>query len=89
MTFFNIATVVCIGLLVGTEFAVSAFINPVLAKLDDRSQAEAIRMFARKLGKAMPFWYGLSLVLLLLEGVFRRHVSGVSMLLFPPASGQR
>lgn len=81
MTFLNIATVVCIGLLVGTEFAVSAFINPVLAKLDDRSQADAIRMFARYLGTAMPIWYGLSLALLVLEAVFRRHDSGVSMLI--------
>jgi uncharacterized membrane protein len=81
MTFLNIATVVCIGLLVGTEFAVSAFVDPVLAKLDDRAQAEAIRMFARNLGTAMPIWYGLSLALLVLEAVFHWHDSGVSMLI--------
>ncbi len=65
MTFFlNIATIVSLALLIGTEFAVSAFVNPVLWKLDEFAQATAIRMFARKLGKAMPFWYAGSLVLL-------------------------
>ncbi len=81
MSFLDVATVVCIGLLVGTEFAVSAFINPVLSKLEDRAQAGAIRMFARSLGTAMPIWYALSLLLLVLEAVYRRHDAGVSMLI--------
>ena len=30
----NVATILCIGLLIGAELAVSAFINPVVWKLD-------------------------------------------------------
>ena len=74
MTFFlGIATTLCIGLMIGTEFAVSAFINPVLEKLDDGTRLAVIRLFAAKLGFAMPFWYGLGLLLLLAEIVVFRH----------------
>ena len=48
--FLNIVTAVSIGMLVGTEFAVSAFINPILRKLDDQLQAQAIRLFAKNEG---------------------------------------
>ena len=30
MTFLDIATILCIGLMIGTEFAVSVFLNPVV-----------------------------------------------------------
>jgi len=39
MNLLNIATILCIGLLIGAEFAVSAFINPVVWKLDPAAQA--------------------------------------------------
>ena len=87
MLILNVATVVCIGLMIGTEFAVSAFINPVLWKLDDRAQMNAIRMFAAKLGSVMPFWYGLGLVLLLAETFAMRHENGPDVMLLSIASG--
>jgi hypothetical protein len=68
-----IATVVSLALLIGTEFAVSVFVNPILWKLDDVAQATAIRLFARKLGGVMPFWYVGSLVLLGCIWVLERH----------------
>jgi hypothetical protein len=74
-------TVVCIGLLVGAELAVSVFVNPVLEKLDDRAQARAIQIFAENLGTAMPFWYVTSLLLLLAETFVRRHAAGISLLI--------
>jgi uncharacterized membrane protein len=80
MVLLNTATIVCIGLMIGTEFAVSAFINPVLWKLEDHAQMEAIRLFAAKLGFAMPFWYGLGFLLLLTETFVSRHQSHVVML---------
>jgi uncharacterized membrane protein len=80
MLILNIFTTVCIGLMIGTEFAVSAFINPILWKLDDRAQMNAVRMFAAKLGSVMPFWYGLGLLLLLAETVAMRHEPGVVLL---------
>ena len=62
-SFLDIVTTLCIGLLIGTEFTVSAFINPILNQLDGRAQAGATRLFAKKLGTAMPFWYAASLLL--------------------------
>ncbi|PWT76148.1 MAG: DUF1772 domain-containing protein [Proteobacteria bacterium] len=80
MLILNVATIVCIGLMIGTEFAVSAFINPVLWKLDDHAQMNAIRMFAARLGFVMPFWYGLGLLLLLAEMFAMRHEPDVVLL---------
>jgi uncharacterized membrane protein len=80
MLILNVVTTVCIGLMIGAEFAVSAFINPVLWELDDQAQIHAIRIFAAKLGFVMPFWYGLGLVLLLAETVVMRHQPQVVML---------
>ncbi|MBT9333181.1 DUF1772 domain-containing protein [Paracidobacterium acidisoli] len=81
MHILNIATIVSIGLLTGTEFAVSAFINPVLWQMEDRSQARAVSLFAKKLGTAMPFWYVLSFLLLIAEAVLQRHASGLPLLI--------
>jgi uncharacterized membrane protein len=77
----NIVTILCIGLLIGTEFAVAVFINPILRKLDDRAQANAIRLFAKRLGTAMPFWYAASLLLLIGQAFLRRQESGDALLI--------
>ena len=69
MNFLNVATILCIGLLIGAEFSVSAFVNPVLNKLTSAARAEATRLFARRLGAVMPFWYIASLLLLLAETI--------------------
>ncbi|MGC2301312.1 MAG: DUF1772 domain-containing protein [Acidobacteriaceae bacterium] len=71
--FLNLATTLCVGLMIGVELAVSAFINPILEKLDDRTRLTAIRLFAARLGAAMPVWYALSFVLLLAEAILLRH----------------
>jgi hypothetical protein len=81
MLLLYILTVACIGLLVGTEFSVSVFVNPVLGKLDDEAQARTIRLFAVRLGTAMPFWYIASLVLLLIETFVQRHEAGIPLLI--------
>jgi uncharacterized membrane protein len=83
--FLDIVTTICIGLLIGTELAVSVFINPTLRKLDDHAQAQAIRLFARRLGGAMPFWYIASLLLLITEAIVRRHGSGELLRIFAGA----
>src|SRR5689334_14855376 len=77
----DIIAVICIGLLVGVEFAVAAFINPILRKLNRREELNAVRLFAAKLGKIMPFWYGLSLVLLVAEAIVRYPNAGESLLI--------
>lgn len=76
MSSLNIATILCVGLMIGTELSVSAFINPILRKLDDRTQLGVIRLFAARLGFAMPFWYSLSFLLLLAEVVLLLHQPG-------------
>ncbi|HEY1499450.1 MAG TPA: DUF1772 domain-containing protein [Acidobacteriaceae bacterium] len=71
--FLDIASIVTIGLMIGVEFAVSAFINPVLSRLDDRARLDAVRLFAARLGFAMPFWYCLGLLLLIAQTILFRH----------------
>ena len=77
----DVATTVCIGLLIGTEFAVAVFINPILRKLVPREELRAIRLFAAKLGAAMPFWYGVSLLLLIGETISRHGDRGAGLLI--------
>ncbi len=66
-TLLNITTILSIGLMIGTELAVSLFVNPVIGKLDNRARLAALRLFAARLGFAMPFWYCLNLLLLIAE----------------------
>jgi uncharacterized membrane protein len=81
MHLLDILTILCIGLMVGTELTVSLFINPVVWQLDEPAQAKALNLFARYLGKAMPFWYALCLVLLIAEASLRRHEPALTPLL--------
>src|SRR5438445_536352 len=85
MPVLDIITIISIGLLIGTELSVSVFINPNLARLDERTRSHAIQMFATRLGKAMPFWYAANLVLLLAEIYLRRHQPGLSLLIVSSA----
>jgi hypothetical protein len=73
-------TILCIGLLIGAELAVSAFISPVVWKLDLAAQARAFRLFGRRLGTAMPFWYIASFLLLLVKTIIHRRESHVGLL---------
>ena len=65
----DLLTIMVAGLLVGNEFAVSAFVNPAIWKHADRRQAVTL---AASLGSVMPIWYAVSLVLLGTEAVLRR-----------------
>jgi uncharacterized membrane protein len=58
---------------VGNELAVSLFVNPAIWKLDESAQVKALGLLARSLGAVMPFWYFLSLILLIGETYVRRH----------------
>jgi uncharacterized membrane protein len=72
MLIFAIVIIVSIGLMIGTEFAVSAFINPILWKLEEPARTEAVRLFGKKLGTVMPFWYSGNFLLLLAETFLQR-----------------
>lgn len=54
MHMFDIITILAIGHMIGTEFAVSAFINPVVQRLEETAQAKILSLFAALLGKVMP-----------------------------------
>ncbi|MBM9507938.1 DUF1772 domain-containing protein [Actinacidiphila acididurans] len=56
-------TVVVVGVMVGVEFAVAVFVNPILDRLPNDGGLAARGDGARVLGRAMPFWYIGSLVL--------------------------
>jgi hypothetical protein len=51
------------GTMVGNELAVAIFFHPRISALDDATHARAARALAAALGRAMPFWYALTLVL--------------------------
>ncbi|GHB75917.1 membrane protein [Streptomyces cirratus] len=58
-----VVTVVVVGLMVGVEFAVAVFVNPILDRLPDDGGLAARSDGARVLGRVMPVWYIGSVVL--------------------------
>ncbi|WP_420596483.1 anthrone oxygenase family protein [Deinococcus sp.] len=60
---FMVVTVVVVGLMVGVELSVAAFVNPGLGRLPDAACVAGRSDSARVLGRVMPFWYILSVVL--------------------------
>ena len=81
MTAFHILTILSLGLLIGVELAVSVFINPVLERLDERTRSQTVQMFATRLGRAMPFWYGINLALVITEAILHRNQQGLTLLI--------
>ncbi len=78
--FFDVAAILSIGLMIGAEFTVWVFINPILERLEVQAREEAIRLFARKLGKVMPFWYAGNFLLLAIETFLLRRHAAVGLL---------
>jgi hypothetical protein len=74
----GIVALVLAGPLVGVEFGVAAFTNPLAAKLSD----DAYRVFrsggSRLLGALMPFWYIGTLVVLIAGAVLSHDVLAVT-----------
>lgn len=58
-----VITVVVVGVMVGVEFAVAAFVNPIFDRLPEDSALAARSDGARVLGRVMPVWYVGSLAL--------------------------
>jgi hypothetical protein len=59
-----IATATVFGPMVGVEFGIAAFLNPILHRLPAGPSLAASADGARVLGRAMPFWYIASLILI-------------------------
>jgi uncharacterized membrane protein len=76
----DVLTIVCTGLMIGNELAVSLFVNPAVWQLEESAQAQALSLLARSLGKAMPFWYAACLVLLIVEAYLHRQGSTLPLI---------
>ena len=63
-------SLLCTGLLAGNELAVAVFIHPVLYQAEEASHAAVVKPLAAKLGRWMPFWYALSLLLIVVQLIF-------------------
>jgi len=65
----QILTVIVVGTLVGVEFGVAAFTNPLLEQLPDDAYLQARAAGGRLLGTLMPFWYAAAAALLVADAV--------------------
>jgi len=80
MHILDLFTILCVGLMTGNELAMSLFVNPAIWRLKAPSGAEVLSILARVLGKWMPPWYVISMVLLMAEAYVRRHGAHVHLL---------
>lgn len=67
----QILAVIATGPLLGVEFGVAAFTNPILHRLPDAAYRQARGTGAKILGTAMPFWYMAAVALMIAAAVFR------------------
>jgi len=74
-----VVTVVVAGMMVGVEFAVAVFVNPILDRLPDDSCIAARSDGARVLGRVMPVWYIGSMVLGAVWAAVARAGAGASL----------
>jgi Domain of unknown function (DUF1772) len=58
-----VITTTVVGIMVGVEFAVAVFVNPIFLRLPAGSLIQARADGGRVLGRVMPFWYIGSLIL--------------------------
>jgi hypothetical protein len=60
----EILALLVVGTLLGSEFAVAAFFNPLVGRLPDEAFRAVRSDGSRLLGRVMPFWYLTSFALL-------------------------
>ena len=63
LTTLAVVTTTVVGTMVGVEFAVAVFVNPIFLRLPAGAALEARADGGRVLGRVMPFWYVGSLLL--------------------------
>ncbi len=81
MHIFNVATIFIVLSLVSVEFSVSAFVNPAAWRLDPEPQLKMLSRFAFVLGKVMPVWYPVCILLFGIQTWLHWHTSGFGILL--------
>ncbi|MFD9677479.1 anthrone oxygenase family protein, partial [Streptomyces sp. NPDC059981] len=72
----EVVTTVIVGVMVGVEFCVAFFVNPILNGLPGDNGLRGRSHGARLLGAVMPFWYIGSLVLAAIWAVAGWHHRG-------------
>jgi hypothetical protein len=72
---YDVVTATVAAMMAGNELAVAVFVHPQLRTLNDEAHAHAASLLARSLGRAMPLWYALALVLILGAAYERRPVT--------------
>lgn len=75
-----VATLTVAGLMVGVEFSVAVFVNPIFDRLPGNGGLAGRADGGRVLGRIMPFWYVASLILTLALAVVHRDDPGVGLL---------
>ena len=63
LTTLAVITATVFGVMVGVEFAVAVFVNPIFLRLPAGPALQARADGGRVLGRVMPFWYVASLIL--------------------------
>ena len=59
----DVLTLGVAGIMVGNEFAVSAFVSPILWRMEERTHAHTASALAIAMKLTMPAWYALTLLL--------------------------
>jgi uncharacterized membrane protein len=67
----NVVAILVSGAMVGNEFAIAAFVHPSFAKIPDSAHQAAASSLAHLLGRVMPFWYALVLLLSVADAALR------------------
>ena len=75
----EVFTTVAVGVMVGVEFSVAFFVNPILDGLPGDNGLRGRTHGARLLGAVMPFWYVGSLVLAAVWAIAGRHDPGAGL----------
>jgi hypothetical protein len=83
---YDVLTLTVAGIMVGNEFAVAAFVHPQLRRMSQKAHAEAAQLLASSLGRWMPFWYALTLGLMIGAAFEHRPVSGTPDVLIAVAA---
>jgi hypothetical protein len=78
---YDVLTATVAAMMAGNEFAIAAFVHPQLRKLNHTAHSQAVAPLAAVLGKIMPLWYGLALVLILGAAFEHRPITSASGLL--------
>jgi len=83
---YDVLTAAVAGTLVGNEIAIAAFVHPQLQRLSVATHAKTAPLLASSLGRFMPLWYALAL--LLAVGAAFEHgpiTSGAGLMIFSAA----